>query len=60
MQPYLPFLMVSTTCVEGFLIAVETDVKRPFPALRPILAIRITSFLNANALCQGLRIANRH
>jgi hypothetical protein len=42
----LPFLMVSTTCVLGLLVAVLTVVKRPVEAFRPILLVlmHLTSF----------------
>ena len=45
--PLPPFLMVSTTCVEGFPCAVLTVVNRPELAFRPIfdvLDMQITSF----------------
>jgi len=38
-ERYFPFLMVSTTCVDGFDVAVLTVVKRPLTALRPILVL---------------------
>ncbi|MEJ1165548.1 hypothetical protein V9K97_17705 [Variovorax sp. CCNWLW186] len=43
-------LMVSTTCVVGLARAVLTGVKRPVPALRPILLIGISFFERRHAV----------